>query len=230
MTTLLYGEPHLGDSARNTTLIASGAGAASSSIASGGVVSAALLKAGIASQTVPVVGTVLGAVALIGAGIAKLLGGRKAAKALDKQRGQVNAALAAIVAANVEADKQIVLAETELAKVQAQLKQYGLSGLGCLCDQPQLGSWFQRTFTPKKNAKKNLDKAVKRYNKLFPEYEADLNEKITYLESLQTQLKQVQAKLTGAKTVTQAGGYALAIAAVLLIGGALLKKLKSKAK
>jgi hypothetical protein len=235
MNALLYGEfPQLGDSAKTVSIIGAGAGAASASIAAGGTTVAALTAIGVGAQAVPVVGTILGAVALAAAGVAKLLSARKVAKGLHKEKEKLYQAISAIKAANGDADKIIAELQAKISQVNAQLKQSGLSGL-----DGRFGTWIKKTFTPKRYAEKELTKAQTAYDDQYPKLEAELNTKIATIQKMQSDFDRLQARFTNRSAasvlnfipgMSQAGGGAIALVAILLLGGLIVKKIKDKKK
>jgi prefoldin subunit 5 len=234
MNTLLYGEfPQLGDAARTTSIIGAGAGAASASIAAGGTTVAALTAIGVGAQAVPVVGTILGAVALAAAGVAKLLSARKVAKGLHKEKEKLYQAIDLIRKANGDADKIIGDLQAKISQVNAQLKQ---SGLGSL--EGRFGTWIKKTFTPKKYAEKETKKAVATYDDQYPKLEAELNTKIATIQKMQVDFDRLQQQFTKRSSssilnnllpggMSQAGGMGLALLGLLLVGGLIIKKVKS---
>jgi len=216
----------LGDGGRAAAVVSSGAAKASKAIASGSAAAAGVLTTiGFSAQAVPVIGTVLGAVALVAGALAKLFSARKEAKALYAQKSQYENALKVMKQAHVDADAAGAQLNAQIANIQSQLKATGLGELG------SFGSWLKKTFTPRKYAQQQLNETVKAYNAQYPELEASLNQKIAALQNMEVELKNLQSSLETAKTAKQAGGIALAVFVLLVGGGMLLKKFKnSKAK
>jgi len=194
----------LGDAVKTTSVITSGA-----------ATGASLVSQGVVLQSVPVVGTILGTIAIVGGLLTKLFGARKIAKQLQKQRAQYVKALKVLRDANAEADAAIYATQQKIQTIKAELSKVGLSGID------GLGSWFQRTFTPKKNAENNLKKTVKKYNKEYPELEAELNEKIATLEQMQSELKRLEATVKYGKPLV-AGGTIVGVVALLALAGTML--------
>jgi DNA-binding protein H-NS len=212
----------LGDAAKTTALVSTGASAASKAIASGSAVASKVLTTvGISAQAVPVVGTVLGGVALVAGAIAKLISARSEARAINKQAKGFEQAITLLRQKNTEADMAITQGNAVLESVKKQIQDTGLDGLD---------GWFKNTFFPRKAAKENLNDAVKKYNATYPELEAALNEKLTVLETMQAQFTALQSKLTTNKNVLKYGGIALAVIVAAVVGKKLISNSRKTAK
>src|SRR5689334_291705 len=114
----------LGDGQSVATGVSAGAGVISS-MAAGGI----LTTIGLSAQAVPVIGQVAGALALVAAGVARLIAGRKIAKQLYAQQKELFTALQEIKKANADADNLIVQTGAKIDAIKAQLKKVGLAGL-----------------------------------------------------------------------------------------------------
>lgn len=143
------------------------AGSAASAIAVGAI------------QTVPGVGQVLGAIALIAGLFAKA---RAKKKAFDEQRAQVEVQNSEMRSLIAEMDTAIAQIERQLQASLVQINQLG--GLG--------STWFDRTFRPGKTAEREYNASVSTNEQL----KRDLETRMGTAEQLTQGLVQVLEKLT----------------------------------
>ena len=156
------------------------ASATAATLASSTAVSAAMWTSiGLSSQAVPVIGQVLGAIALI-AGL--FASARAKKKAFDEQRSQVEVQNSEMRNLIAEMDTSIAQIERQLQASLVQINQ--LSGLG--------SSWFNRTFRPGKTAEREYNAAVSANEQL----KRDLETRMGTAEQLTQGLVQVLEKLT----------------------------------
>lgn len=130
-------------------------------------------------QAAPVVGQVLGAIALIAGLVARA---RAKKKAFDEQRSQVEVQNSEMRNLIAEMDTSIAQIERQLQASLVQINQ--LSGLG--------SSWFNRTFRPGKTAEREYNAAVSANEQL----KRDLETRMGTAEQLTQGLVQVLEKLT----------------------------------
>ncbi|MBL7854845.1 MAG: hypothetical protein JNL17_10635 [Cyclobacteriaceae bacterium] len=130
-------------------------------------------------QTVPGVGQVLGAIALISGLIAK---GRAKKKAFDEQRAQVEVQNSEMRSMIAELDVAIAQIERQLQSSLVQINQLGSLG----------SSWFDRTFRPGKTAEREYNAAATTNEQL----KRDLETRMGTAEQLTQGLVQVLEKLT----------------------------------
>lgn len=163
---------------------------------------ASYFAAAAGTQPIPVVGQILGAVAVIAGFIAKARARAKAAKAQSKE---VDKATIELVAANQELDSMTLQSNLQLQQIQNELNKLGLNGID------GFGDWLKKTFTPGKYQEDILNDKVKNYQKL----EAQVEAKITNLQNIQNQLQALADKLTRGKTLQRTlligGGIALGV-------------------
>ena len=129
-------------------------------------------------QAAPVVGQVLGAIALIAGLVARA---RAKKKAFDEQRAQVEVQNSEMRNLIAEMDTAIAQIERQLQASLVQINQ--LSGLG---------GWFNRTFRPGKTAEREYNAAVSANEQL----KRDLEMRMSTAEQLTQGLVQVLEKLT----------------------------------
>lgn len=165
-----------------------------------------LLAAGVASQALPVIGQILGGIALVGGYI---LSARAKAKAAKEQGAQIDTATVQLLQQSSELDGMLLQAQKSLTEVRSEIIRLGLSGtaLGGFSD------WLAKTFTPGKyQARITADKQAN-YETLLNQVE----QKITKLQSIETELNGLYDKLTSGKTLQKAlligGGLALGLTA-----------------
>lgn len=164
----------------------------------GAELSKALLSAGVVSQALPVVGQILGGIALIGGYI---VAARAKAKAVKDQATQVDAATVELLQQNSALDTMLATGQNKLAEIKAEINRLGLSGtaLGGFAD------WLSKTFTPARYEQNILNDKTATYNNLLQQVE----NKIGMLQQMETELKRLYDQLTGGKTLQK----------VLVIGG-----------
>lgn len=179
-------------SASIAAAVASGAVAAGTATGAAGV----LIAAGVGAQAVPIIGTVLGALAIIGG---YLLLAKSKSKAIKSQFAEVDQANAALIIENAELDAMIIESENKITAINTDLTKAGLNGL------ESLKTFLKKTITPVRYQQGILENKQQTYNRLTKE----ADEKISLLETYQTQLQTLYDKLTGGKNLQK----------VLLIGG-----------
>lgn len=132
-----------------------------------------------AIQTVPGVGQVLGAIALIAGLFARA---RAKKKAFDEQRAQVEVQNNEMRNLIAEMDTAIAKTERQLQASLVQINQLGSLG----------SSWFDRTFRPGKTAEREYNAAVSTNEQL----KRDLEMRMSTAEQLTQGLVQVLERLT----------------------------------
>jgi hypothetical protein len=188
------------------------AGAVSSALAAGGpsavAITSVLTGIGIGAQAVPVIGTVLGGLALIGGA---LLAGRAKAKAIKGQISEVNQQTSQYQSALNDLDNAISKTEQAKAQALAELKRLGifsgLNGMG------SIGSWIKQTFTPGAYYGDKLANANTQLEIVSNQY----NARLEYAAQLETDLKTILKQLTSAKLKKAAIVGGLVIGSATLI-------------
>lgn len=169
--------------------IATGAGA-------GAAVATSLVSAGVAAQAVPVVGQILGGLAIVAGFIAS---SQAKSKAIKAQGSEVDKANVELIAQNAELDDMISQSQRQIQSINSEITRLGLSGLNGFTD------FLKKTFTPAKYQQGILEDKVAANQRLTKEAE----QKVTVLQGYQKQLQTLYDKLTGGKTIQR----------TLLIGG-----------
>lgn len=184
----LYVEPSVLNG-NGAAIVSAGAGAAAASIATGGATAAALTAIGVSAQAVPVVGQVLGAIALVAGFVAKA---RAKAKAFKAESKNVDAANIELIKQNAELDGYLRVGQNEVNKIESELLKLGVK------TQPLngFGDWLKKTFAPGKYQEDIYNDKVKENTRLA----ALVEDKTNMLATMQTQLQNLYDTLTGAKT------------------------------
>lgn len=157
-----------------------------------------LIAAGLSATAVPVVGQILGGLALIGGMIAT---SRAKAKAAKDAGAQIDAATVELLQQNTQLDSMLVQAQKALTDVKSEINRLGLAGTSL----DGFADWLSKTFTPGKyQANITADKQTN-FNNLL----AQVEQKIGVLQQMETELKRLYDQLTGGKTLQK----------VLVIGG-----------
>lgn len=196
--------------------IAAGATAAAAGASVGGA-AGALITIGISTQAVPIIGTILGGIALIGGYV---LAAQAKAKSIKTNINGVEAQQAELRVELVELDKKVMEAEQSRANILFEMQRLGLSpGLN------GIGDWFKKTFTPDKYYGDILEDA----NAELARLQSLTNERIAYLNSIKGELEQLYTKLTRGKAQQQIllwGGVAITTAGIATAFYFLNKKYK----
>lgn len=202
-----------------TTAVSIATAAVTSAAATGAAVGAGLTAFAGAASIVPVVGWIAAAVALLATLILKITSGQKLAKQLYKAKATYDLAMKQIREANAQADAAIEQMTLGINKIKARVQGYGLNGgLGA--------TWFERTFFAKTIASDALKLTQTNYALNFPQLEAQLGVKIIKLKAMEAEMKRLQAQLDTGKTA-MAGGIAMGILSLLVLGGLWLKNKKT---
>lgn len=174
-------------------------GQAAVAVASTGAsVASSLVAAGVGAQFIPVVGQILGGIALIGGFILTM---RAKAKAARDQAAQVDVATVELLQQNAQLDTMLRQAQSEVVNIKNEMNRLGLNGAAL----NGFTDWLKQTFTPGKYEESVLNDKVANYNNLLKQVES----KIGVLEQFEAELKTLYNKLTGSKDLQKA----------LLIGG-----------
>lgn len=150
------------------------------------------------AQAVPIVGQILGGIALVAGFIAN---GYAKAKAIKDQGAQVDEANRQLIIQNVELDDAIRQSTQQVNAINTEITRLGLSGI----ELSGLSDFLKKTFTPAKYQQNILDDKVEQNKQL----QASAEQKLKTLESIEAELKRVYERLTGGKNLQK----------VLLIGG-----------
>lgn len=186
------------------------AGAASASIAAGGATASALIAAGVGAQAIPVIGQILGGLALIGG---YLLQARAKAKSIKAQGAQVDTATVELQIQNAELDGMINNSNASLNNIKSEIGRLGLSGAAL----DGFSDFLKKTFTPARYQQSILDDKIQNYDALLKQMEA----KISILQDLQNELNALYEKLTRGKNLQKAlligGGIAIGLTALYFL-------------
>lgn len=164
------------------------AGKVAAGVSTGASVAASLIAAGVGAQAVPVVGNILGAVAILAGGIALAINKRKAGQSsvasVEAQQTEVRNQIAQL-------DQLIAQAEAKKTAILNDISRLGLSlsGLG------SLKSWWKTTVLPVVAPKKYYANATTSANNVLATLQTQLDTKIAYAKSLQAELENLQAQL-----------------------------------
>jgi len=169
------------------TIAITAASATAASITSGGAAASALIAAGVSAQAIPVIGTVLGAIALVGG---FMIQQKAKAKAIKSQVNDISAQNIELIKQSSELDTQIAISQGKLTEVDQQINRLGLNGLG------SIGTWFKKTFAPAAYQKDILADRTKQNEALT----ALVEQKISVLESFESELQRLYTMLTKGKT------------------------------
>jgi hypothetical protein len=196
-----YYNHHMGalglDSTKLLSFLSVGAGTASSA--------ATLTALGVSAQAVPVVGQVLGGIALVAGFIAT---SQAKAKSIKSSVREVDAQNAELRLQSVEVDKQIVQANTLKQSIQSQITALGLQGTHGL---GSITGWLKETFTPAKVAQEQLTRSTTENNSLVNQ----INGKIAVLQNILTEFEALKAKFIKANTTQKV----LAIGGTVIVAG-----------
>jgi len=193
------------DPAQATTAIAT----------TGASLAASLVAAGVASQAIPVVGQILGGIALISGFIA---GARAKAKAAKEQGAQIDAATVDLLQQNSQLDTMLRQAQQQVSDIKSEMNRLGLNGAAL----DGFGDWLKKTFTPGAYQQSIVADKTENYNQLLSQVES----KIGILQQFETELKNLYSKLTGGKNLQTA----LVIGGSVAVGLGVLYFLNEKYK
>jgi hypothetical protein len=165
--------------------------------------SSALIAAGVAAETVPVIGTILGSVAIIAGFIATQ---RAKVKSIKSSLADATAQRDALNRQNNELDQMIVDASNQRDSIINQINNIGIgvnsnavAGLGSLSD------WLSKTFTPGKYYGAQIDDVNSQIVALTNTVES----KIGVMQQIQQQLTDLGDQLTGGMFTQKVGKYLL---------------------
>ena len=194
----------LGDAATTSAYVATAASTGATIVASTGG-TATLIALGVSSQAVPVVGTILGAVAITAGLIARAQGKAKAIRGSGKE---VDAQNTDLRVQSADLDNQINDITALKNQIVSQIKGLGVnanvSGLGSLT------SFFKDVFTPGKVAQSNLNKSNEENTRLI----AEVNAKISTLQTLLDQFEALKAqfiKISTQQKILIGGGVTILV-------------------
>lgn len=191
-------------------------GANASAIVSSGAATAATLYAVAAgAQAVPIVGQVLGAVALVSGYLASAYA---KSKAIKQQSAQVDEANRLLIIQNAELDDSISKSHAQVNAINSEIARLGLSGV----QLNGLTDFLKKTFTPAKYEAGILNDKVEQNKQL----QTSAEQKISTLESIESELKRVYNKLTGGTNLQKV----LVIGGSIAVGATILYFLNEKYK
>lgn len=176
---------------KGSGVIATAAGAATSAAGAG------LITVGTtAAATIPVVGQIAGAVAIIAGLVARQ---RAKSKAIKSSLSDVESQRLALQQQNNELDQMIADASMQRNVIVAEIQRLGISGGGL----NGLKDWWQKTFAPEKYYGAKIDMTVADIASL----ESAAQQKIGTLQNIQQQLQDLGDQLTEGQFTNKLGRY-----------------------